>query len=475
MKPITPLPHNSPEKRPVVVIGAGPAGLAAAYRLVQLGQCPLVMEKTGRIGGLARTETHNGYAFDIGGHRFFTKMATIQSLWQDMLPADFVRVKRMSRIFFNGRFFPYPLQVLPTLKNLGLRESVAIVASYMKARRRPLPDERTFEQWTVNRFGRRLYETFFKVYTEKVWGMPCSRLQADWAAQRIKGMSLPAAAANALFKTQSSKTLIDAFFYPRRGPAMMWQRFAEKIRQSGAQIYLNAPVHQLEIRNRRIVRVGVNRDGRDEMIAVSHVINTAPLSVLAHMPQPRLPAAVRSAAERLRFRDFLMVVLILNRKDVFPDQWIYIHDPTVKAGRIQNFKNWRPEMVPDQNTTSLGVEYFCNAGDALWRQPDAQLIQQAAREVAALGLARRRHVIDGRVIRQAEAYPIYDPGFKTHLCLVRRAVAAVENLQSVGRNGMHRYNNMDHAMQSGIMAAENVMGARHDPWEINEEASYLET
>ncbi|MEW6490180.1 MAG: FAD-dependent oxidoreductase [Thermodesulfobacteriota bacterium] len=465
---------------PVAVLGAGPAGLAAAYELVQRGVAPLVLEKGAAVGGIARTEVHRGYGFDVGGHRFFTKNEGIERLWHQVLGEDFLRVPRLSRIYYNGRFFRYPLVISNTLANLGPLESLLILASYVRARIAPSPREESFEEWVANRFGRRLYETFFRTYTEKVWGIPCTRIRADWAAQRIKGLSLATAVAKALLGAGKAKSLIDAFDYPRRGPGMMWERFRERIEAGGGRVCLGTEVTGLvcgdghDGRNGRVTAVRVREGGQARELPVSRVISTLPLQKLPGLLEPAPPSQVVEAAARLSHRSFLMVGLILDRAGLFPDQWIYVHSPEVQVGRIQNFGNWSPEMVPEPGRAGVGMEYFCNEGDELWCRPDAELGALAARELERLGLARASEVVDHVVVRQPDAYPVYDQDYQEHLAVVRSHLAGFENLQTAGRSGMHRYNNMDHSMLTGILAAQNALGARHDVWDVNEEDEYLE-
>lgn len=458
----------------VTVIGAGPAGLAAAYELSRYGVRPLVLERANRVGGISRTECHNGYRFDIGGHRFFTKDQEVDQLWHAMLGADFLDVPRLSRIAYDGRFFNYPLTATNTLVNLGILESVRIVLSYLEAQIRPQAQENTFEEWVTNRFGRRLYETFFQTYTEKVWGVPCSEIRSDWAAQRIKGLSLRAAVSNALLGNQDSKSLIDHFHYPVLGCGMMWERFRESIEEANGTVLLNTEVVSVSRSNAGLCHVAARQGDRWLELTSDAVISSMPLSELVACLDPPAPDEVQVAARKLRYRSFLIVGLVVDRPHLFPDNWIYLHSPDVKAGRIQNFKNWSEAMVPDRRRTSLGIEYFCDEGDEIWSLNDADLVALATDELARLGLADRRHVLEGLVFRQAKAYPVYDGEYRTHCGVIRDFLSTIDNLQTIGRNGLHRYNNMDHSMRTGLLAARNVRGATHDVWEINEEASYLE-
>jgi protoporphyrinogen oxidase len=458
----------------VVVIGAGPAGLTAAYELVRHGVRPTVIERGRQAGGLARTEVYRGYRFDIGGHRFFTTEPEVQALWEHVLGDELLTVPRLSRIYYNGRFFHYPLSLLNVVRNLGALESARCLASYVRARLAPPGREETFEDWVTARFGRRLYETFFKNYTEKVWGIPCSEIRADWASQRIKDLSLTAAVAHALFGRGKARSLIHQFRYPRLGPGQMWERFRELVVRGGGRVWLGTAVESVHRRGRRVVAVTVRRGGRRRTVPAAHVISSMPIGRLVRCLEPAAPAHVREAADGLKYRDFLIVALIINRAHLFPDNWIYVHTPRVRVGRIQNFKNWSPAMVPDPNKTCLGMEYFCNRDDDLWRMEDAQLMHLAMREAEALGLANSSDVEDAYIVRQPKAYPVYDGDYRRHLDVLKAYLARFSNLQPAGRNGLHRYNNQDHSMLCGLYAARNVLGANYDLWEVNTERSYQE-
>jgi protoporphyrinogen oxidase len=462
--------HNEP----VVIIGAGPAGLAAAYELVRHGLRPLVLEQSDHLGGIARTETYNGYHFDIGGHRFFTKSETISQLWQEMMGDDFLKVTRISRIYYEDRFFNYPLSLINTLSNLGLVESALSVMSYLQAKIWPHSAEDTLEQWVTNRFGYRLYRTFFQTYTEKVWGIPCHSIRADWAAQRIKGLSLMTAVAHALLGNQKAKSLTSEFNYPRKGPGMMWQRFQQAIEAGGGEVRFNSRVVGLTGKNGSIYRVSCTRKNETVEIPAGHLLSSMPLPNLVALLEPKPPENVLAAARKLMYRAFLIVGLIVAKKALFPDQWIYVHSPDVRVGRIQNFKNWSAAMVPDPDKTSIGMEYFCNEGDTLWNLPDDELIDLAAQELSHLGLAAIDDVTDGIVVRQPKAYPVYNHEYGSHLEKIRSFTATIANLQTIGRNGMHRYNNIDHSMITGMRASQNILGAHYDLWQVNEEDAYLE-
>ena len=463
----------------VGVVGAGPAGLTAAWELRRLGIGSIVFEAHPHlVGGLSRTERYREYRFDIGGHRFFTKSDEIRELWHRFLPEeDFLLRQRMSRIYYRGRFFRYPLDARDALQKLGLVEATRCGLSYVASALRPKRTVVSFEDWVVAHFGRRLFEIFFKTYTEKVWGMPCSEISADWAAQRIKGLSLFRAVKQAVFGQSGEivKTLIEEFEYPRLGPGMMWERVAEDLSGRGVAIELGARVVELHHEGGRIGSLLVEAGSESREVAVDAVVSSMPIRALVEGLRPEPPGEVLDAARALRYRDFLTVVLVLDEPDVFPDNWIYIHDPSVRVGRVQNFKNWSPEMVPDQRHTALGLEYFCNEGDELWAATDEALLERGARELATIGLVDPDTVIDGTVIRVHKAYPVYDEEYAANVAVIRGYLEdRFDNLQLCGRNGMHKYNNQDHAMMTGLMAARNLAGEKWDQWRVNQDAEYLE-
>jgi len=465
----------------VVIIGAGPAGLTAAYELGKAGVRAVVLEKDDVVGGLSRTLRHKGFHFDIGGHRFFTKVGAVDDLWREVLPnGDFLRRRRLSRIYYDKKFFHYPLRLGPTLSNLGLRNSALILASYLRARLFPLRREETFEQWVTNRFGRRFFRLFFKTYTEKVWGIPCDEITAEWAAQRIKDLSLFTAIKNVFVKPRAGdsgsviKTLVEEFDYPSRGPGMMWERMAALVERGGGEILTGARVERLVCRGGRVEAVEVERAGERLRVEGTHFVSSMPARELVGKLYPAAPAPVREAARALNYRDFIVVMLVVGRAEVFPDNWLYIHEPEVRLGRVQNYKNWSPEMVPDASKTCLGLEYFCFEGDGLWAMPDAELIELGKRELERLGLVCAAEVEDGTVVRVEKAYPVYDSTYRESLALMRDHLRGIDNLQLVGRNGMHRYNNQDHSMLTAMLAVENILGADFDLWQVNAEGEYHE-
>jgi protoporphyrinogen oxidase len=467
--------QESAEKQ-VVVIGGGPAGLTAGYELTKFDLRPTVLEKEGLVGGLARTETYKGFHFDMGGHRFFTKVEEVNKMWQDVLGGEFLRRPRLSRIYYNGKFFFYPLKPLNALLGLGFLQAIFIVLSFIWWQLFPYRREDTFEQWVTNRFGRRLFLTFFKTYTEKVWGISCSELKAEWAAQRIKDLSLKTALRSMFIKPKKTiKTLIEEFDYPRRGPGMMWNAVKAEIEQRRGVVRLNSDVVRINRTDRHIDGVVVQHDGVEEVIPGTDFISSMPVTQFIKALDPPAPPAVLSAAARLTYRDFLTVVLIVNKPHIFDDNWVYIHDPSVHVGRIQNFKNWSPDMVPDPSKTSLGLEYFCTEGDEVWTMADADLIAMGRREIDRIGLARSEDVVDGCVVRVEKAYPVYDSDYREYLGVVREFIDGLENCQTIGRNGLHRYNNQDHAMLTGMLAVRNlVLGQHHDLWSVNTDQEYHE-
>lgn len=461
----------------IVVVGAGPAGLTAAYLLTKAGHPVTVLEADSVVGGISRTAEYRGFRFDIGGHRFFTKITPVQELWEEILGDEFISVPRLSRIHYGGKYFDYPLKAMNALRGLGLVNAVRIVLSYVQAQLYPSPVEENFEQWVTNRFGKRLYEIFFKTYTEKVWGIPCTEIRAEWAAQRIQGLSLARAILNATALNRRStdiKTLIHEFRYPRLGPGQMWEACAARIKAAGNEVLLNHYVTQVQCQEGRVRGVVAQTPDGERPFAADHIFSTTDLRSLVRALSPAAPDPVRRAAEGLRYRDFLVVALMLEKEDLFPDNWIYIHTPGVKVGRIQNFNNWSRAMVPEPGTTCLGLEYFCFEGDGLWTMSDADLVALATRELEELKLVPPGLVRDGTVIRMPKAYPIYDADYREHLDGVRRAIDPIPNLHTVGRNGMHKYNNQDHSMLTAMMAVWNMQGASHDIWAVNTDFEYHE-
>ncbi|HEY2805656.1 MAG TPA: NAD(P)/FAD-dependent oxidoreductase [Gemmatimonadales bacterium] len=462
----------------VGIIGAGPGGLTAAYLLAKAGAKVTVLEGDTVVGGISRTARYKGYRFDIGGHRFFTKITPVEQLWREVLGNELISVPRLSRIYYDGKFFDYPLKAFNALSGLGLVSAFLIVLSYFKARLLPSKVEENLEQWVTNRFGWRLYSIFFKTYTEKVWGIPCTEIRAEWAAQRIQGLSLVKAvlsAANLQKRSETIKTLINEFQYPRLGPGQMWEMTTERLRGMGTQVLLEHQVKTVEVRDGLVVALRAQTPQGEKRIDVDHVISTTDVRGLVRAIEPPAPAPIRASGEGLRYRDFLTVALVVDRANLFPDNWIYIHTPGVKVGRIQNFNNWSKALVADpEHTTCLGLEYFCFEGDGLWTAKDADLIALATKELRSLNLIGDAQVLDGTVVRMRKAYPIYDGEYRNHLDTVRTFLDPISNLHCVGRNGMHKYNNQDHSMLTAMMTVWNMQGAHHDVWSVNTDYEYHE-
>ena len=469
----------------VIIFGAGPAGLTAGYELEKNKKQVQIFEADRQyVGGIARTASYKEFKFDIGGHRFFTKSGKVKELWQEILEPENWKynVPRLSRIYFDGKFFAYPLKAFDTLFKLGILKSTFYISSYLYFKIFPIKNVRSFEDWVTNNFGKQLYLAFFKTYTEKVWGISCKEISADWAAQRIKGLSLTEAIINAIKslvpqKKNSNKkvikTLIDNFDYPIYGPGMLWESAKNKIDSLGGKILMDSKVTKVQLKDKTVKCCEINND--EKQYFANDFISTLPIKELINIIEPTPPSVVIEAANQLKYRDFLTVVLILNEESVFPDNWIYIHEPNVRLGRIQNFKNWSSEMVPQSSRTSLGLEYFCNEGDDLWEKKDEELISFGLEEVVQIGITKTASFLDGTVVRMPKAYPVYDENYKKNVLVIRNWLTSnVQNLQLVGRNGMHMYNNQDHSMLSAYYAARNLLGETWDPWLVNADAEYHE-
>ncbi len=470
-----------------IIIGAGPAGLTAAYQLGKAGRSTLTIEQDPVfVGGISRTANYKEFLFDIGGHRFFSKSKEVVDLWDEILPDDFIERPRLSRIFYGDKFYSYPLNGFEALRNLGIVESALCMLSYGWAKVRPIPDPKTFHQWVRNQFGERLFSIFFKTYTEKVWGMSCDEISADWAAQRIKGLSLGSAVFNALTRSFRGKpktggpvikTLIESFRYPRKGPGMLWEACARKIQSGGGEIRMGQKLQRLTRDDATDVWTvtAVDAKGVESHFTGARVISSAPIVELMNALSPT-PISLFNARS-LKYRDFLTVALIAKSSRHFPDNWVYIHDPSVKVGRVQNFRSWSPDLVPQEGMTCLGLEYFCFEGDGLWNASDSELVALAKQEIDKIGLLRADEVVDACVVRQAKAYPVYDDSYRDNVETVRRDIALTfPGLHLVGRNGMHKYNNQDHAMMTAMLTVRNILagGEIYDIWDVNEDAEYHE-
>jgi protoporphyrinogen oxidase len=467
-------------KDKVCIIGAGPAGLAAAHELSRKNIPAVVIEALSVPGGISRTEVHESYRADLGGHRFFTQNQMLNELWQDILGEDFLLRPRLSRILYQNKFFDYPLRIKNVLVNIGVLEASLCLLSYMKSRMFPAKEINTFQDWVTERFGARLFNTFFKTYTEKVWGIPCSAISADWAAQRIRNLSLREAVKNALLaqagigNKKLIASLIEQFHYPRLGPGMMWEALAARIREQNGSVEYDSRVVSIKHKNNEVFSIKLQRGSEEENLKVSSCISSMPLSELIFSLNPAPPEEILEAARKLAYRDYIAVNLIIDAPDLFPDNWIYVHDPCVELGRIQNYKNWSPDMVPVEGKTVLGLEYFHFERDPEWSWPDSWLIERGKKELSRLGLIDKANVEGGWVTRVPKAYPVYDNNYKDSLALIQEYLASFKNLQTIGRNGTHRYNNMDHSMLSGIFAASNILGKKRNLWDINTEEEYHE-
>jgi protoporphyrinogen oxidase len=467
----------------VGIIGAGPAGLTAGYLLSKAGVAVTIFEKDAQyVGGISRTETYKGYSFDIGGHRFFSKSKEVEDFWTEILGNEMLERPRSSRIYYNNAFYSYPLVAMEALQKLGIIESGLCVLSYLYAKVFPTKNPTNFEDWVVNQFGRRLFNIFFKTYTEKVWGIPCNEISADWAAQRIKGLSLSSAIYNAFFKPKPGggqskdkliKTLIDSFRYPKKGPGLMWEACTEKCIAMGAVVKMNTGVRQIVKQDNEWQ---IHTTNGSVETGFTYVLSSAPMRELIPAIQPSLPEKALAAAKDLSYRDFITTVLICKDNDAFTDNWIYIHDPKVKVGRIQNFKSWSPYMVPDENMACYGLEYFCFEGDGMWDSKNEDLIALAKKEIEQIGLTKQTSVVDGYVVRQPKAYPVYDHNYKENVETIKTALEAYDGLYLIGRNGMHKYNNQDHSMMTAMLAAKNIIAGNnlYDVWNVNEDAEYHE-
>jgi len=479
---------RAPAAAAVVVIGAGPAGLTAAFEMMKAGAAASVtiLEADSVVGGISQTVQRDGWRFDIGGHRFFTKVTPVDALWDEILaPETMMERPRQSRALYRGKLYDYPLRPMNALRNLGPVEAVRCAGSYAWVRVKPPKNQHTLEGFYVARFGRRLYQHLFKTYTEKVWGVPPAELSADWGAQRVKDLSLfkavweamkPKGLRRSRDKQTAVTSLIEEFKYPKYGPGQMWEVAAEKVTAAGARLEFDRRVTRI-IHDGTGARevIAVDAEGHEHIYPCTHVISSMPLGALCLAMDPPADAATLDAAAELRHRDHLTVALVVNQQHSFPDNWIYVHDPDVEVGRVQNYGSWSPYMVKD-GKTCLGLEFFVNEGDAMWTKPDDLLIEQGIRELVHLGLVDNASAVEtGYVVRMPKAYPVYDEHYQEHVATMRKWISAnTPNVYPCGRNGMHKYNNQDHSMLTAMLSVENIGGAEHDVWAVNVEADYLE-
>jgi protoporphyrinogen oxidase len=467
--------------RQIAIIGAGPAGLAAAYELTRQGAFALVLESSDRVGGLARTLEHDGCLFDIGPHRFYTKNREVRQFYLDILADDVVLVNRLTRILYNNRLFNYPLTPINVVGGLGLIECARVMGGYGLSQARRLVsrvDERTFEDWITNRFGARLFEIFFKNYTEKVWGIPCSNLGADWAAQRIKGLSLPQAVRNALFHDNNGvKSLVNEFLFPRLGSGQLYEKMSAHVTARGGSLRTRSRVKRIRREGEQARSIVVeNAAGAPEDIPIDFLLSSAPITEIVEMMDPPAPDAVRAAAQSLRYREHLGVHLKV-RGAPFPDNWIYVHSKEVRMARVSNYRNFSPLMAGGaEDISPLTAEYFATANDPLWKSSDEALIGLATAELKGMKfLQSEDQVLSGFVVRSPKAYPVMEIGYERHIGLVKAWIDGFENLLPIGRSGMFKYNNQDHAIATGLLAARTVLGlGSFNPWLVNIDAEYLE-
>jgi protoporphyrinogen oxidase len=463
----------------IVIVGGGPSGLAAAHEAARRGARVTVLEKFDRVGGLARTMDFEGNRFDIGPHRFFTKNQEMHALFVDTIGEDLVNVKRLTRIFYNNKYFDYPLTPLNALFGVGITSTAAIFSSYLAARLRRVAgtlDMQSFEDWVVDRFGYRLYETFFKTYTEKVWGIPCTEIGADWAAQRIKGLSLTSAIANAIFKPKQKtiKTLIEEFVYPRRGAGQLYEKMATIVSGMGSGVRLGARVRAIRRDDMRVRSVCFDSDDGSTDVDARFFLVSAPLTELVEMMEPAAPPEVLAACRRLRYRNHLGVNLLVDGSP-FPDNWIYIHSKDVGMARICNYANFSPAMAAREGLSPLTVEYFTFPGDGTWEAPDEVLRERVLRELEHMKILKRDQVLNCFVVRSDKAYPVIEIGYERHIATIKTWLDGFENLLPIGRSGMFKYNNQDHAMYTGVLAARTALGiSKFDPWLVNIDAEYHE-
>lgn len=463
------------EMKPVI-IGGGPAGISAAQALIERKIPCVLLEKDKQMGGLCKTVEYKGFRCDIGGHRFFTKNSEIQSIWEKTLGDEFLIRQRLSRIYYRGKFFYYPLQIGNALSGLGLVESSKIVLSYLRSQTFPVIPEKSFEDWVSNRFGKVLFDIFFKTYTEKIWGIPCTTLSADWAAQRIRNLSLGRALLNALGFKKGGKvaSLIDNFHYPRLGPGQMFETMTSRVIANGGEIHLGQEVTQIQYDQNKVTNILSRGGGEERIWPCSSCFSSMPITELINRMSPRPPTEIMNAAHALRYRSIITINLLFKTKTSLSDNWIYLHNPEVTAGRLQLYANWSPAMVPESGMGSAGFEYFCSEGDAWWNLSDLDLISKARQDLAHLNFLNQEDLLDGFVVRYPKAYPMYEDGYEKHLTIIKDWLANFSNLYCIGRYGQFRYNNMDHSMMTGMLAVRSMLGQPVDPWSVNAEAEYHE-
>ncbi len=458
----------------IAVIGAGPAGITAAHELVKLGADVEVFEASESVGGMAKSINLWGYTVDIGPHRFFSSDTRVNEAWLEVVGRDYEMVDRLTRIYYKKKFFYYPLKALNALGNLGVFEAGLCFLSYLKEKFSPTKDDGSFESWVTGRFGSRLFGIFFKTYTEKLWGISCKDLDADFAAQRIKKFSLGEAIKNALFgNTGKHKTLVDQFAFPHEGTGMVYERMAKNIEAKGSKVHLKSPVQRVLTKNNRAYALELS-DGTVK--EYDHIVSSMPMTLLLQR-LPEIPSDILEKSKQLRYRNTIIVYLLVEGKDLFPDNWLYVHSPDLLMGRLTNFRNWVPQLYGDKTGSVMALEYWCYDEDDFWKWDEQKLIELAKDELKKTGLIKNAPITEGSVYRIPKCYPVYGRGYKEVLTPIESYLRTVENLSLIGRYGSFKYNNQDHSILMGLLAAENIMkGTHHDLWEINTDyETYQET
>ncbi len=469
-----------------LIIGAGPAGLTAGYELAKKGVRVTILESDQCfIGGISRTVEYKGYRFDIGGHRFFSKNKEIERWWYDILGEELLTRPRLSRWYYRGKFFSYPIKPLELVGVFGVIDSAKIVLSYAKAKMFPIKPEKSLADWCVNNFGYYLAKPFFIDYNLKLWGIPADQISLDFAAQRVKDISFMSALKNALFtalkinQKKVVKSMIDEFKYPKYGPGQLWEKVADKIKKKGGKILMAEKVVKIKHAGGKVSSViAKDSGGKLKEFRADYVFSTMPLKELVLSLEPKPSKEIIDAANFLDFRDFITVALMIDQKDMPPDTWVYTHDEGMKPIRIQIFKNWSPFMVPDASKSCIGFEYVCKEGDDLWKMNDRELINQAKSDLNRLGFSSSEKVIDAKVVRLKNVYPIYRIGYKERVDRIKNYLKSSfkdNSLQPIGRGGIHKYNNSDHSMMTALLAVRNVIDkGNYDIWEVNSDAEYHE-
>lgn len=464
------------------ILGAGPAGLGAALELTKHGVADiLIVDRNKTVGGLARTEVHGGVRFDLGPHRFFTKSEEINKIWLDTLGSDFRPVSRLTRIFYKDKYFNYPVKPLDVLAKLGPVESLEVIFSFAVSQAKRKEKAISFEDWMVQKFGRKLYEIFFKTYTEKVWGIPCTQIGAEWAAQRIKGLDVLQVLRNSLLggKSGKIKSLVEQFYFPVLGAGQMYEAMCDNVVSQGAELMLGNTVVRVSRQDSTIVAIDVrDADSKVTSITAKHFFDSMPLRSLFNMLDPPESSQVMKSVEALQYRDHITVDMLVNGENLFPDQWLYVHSPDVQMARLVNYNNFSDAMVDAKNKSALSIEYFAFQNKGLWNQSDDYLKDLALTELDKIGLVKKMSVERSWVVREPEAYPVTHIGFQPHYDLLKSRMDEFTNLQPIGRAGMHQYNNQDHSIMSGILAGRNYLqlpGSPYNLWDINIDAEYHET